>query len=72
MWCKFKAKFIKGKLEELDKANMSSPRIPGCGQGSSADRTRIATTNGLRNSLKKMMGEFQSETDYHGGEQGDG
>ena len=55
-----KAKFIKGKLEELDKANLSSRRIPGCGQGSSADRTRIATTNGLRNSLKKMMGEFQS------------
>lgn len=55
-----KAKFIKGKLELLDKANLSSRRIPGCGQGSSADRTRIATTNGLRNSLKKMMGEFQS------------
>jgi len=55
-----KAKFIKGKLEELDKANLSSRKIPGCGQGSSTDRTRTATTNGLRNSLKKLMGEFQS------------
>lgn len=55
-----KAKIIKAKLEELDRANLSSREIPGCGQGSSTDRTRIATTNGLRNSLKKLMGEFQS------------
>ena len=55
-----KTKFIKAKLEELDKANLASQRIPGCEAGSSADRTRMATTNGLRNSLKNLMGEFQN------------
>ncbi|TJX43432.1 hypothetical protein E8P77_30330, partial [Soehngenia saccharolytica] len=54
-----KAKVLKGKLEQLDKANEASRRVPGCGEGSSTDRTRMATTNGLRTSLKNLMGEFQ-------------
>uniref|UniRef100_A0A0D6R0A8 t-SNARE coiled-coil homology domain-containing protein n=1 Tax=Araucaria cunninghamii TaxID=56994 RepID=A0A0D6R0A8_ARACU len=54
-----KSKVIKGKLEQLDKANVASRRIPGCEEGSSTDRTRMATTNGVRISLRNLMGEFQ-------------
>lgn len=54
-----KAKLIKGKLEALDKANIASRRLPGCGQGSPTDRTRTSIVNGLRKKLKDMMAEFQ-------------
>lgn len=54
-----KAKFIKAKLEELDKANMANRRIPGCEQGTSTDRTRISITNGLRKTLKDQIQDFQ-------------
>ncbi|KAJ9549277.1 hypothetical protein OSB04_021820 [Centaurea solstitialis] len=53
------AKVIKGKLEALDKSNAENRKIPGCGPGSSADRTRILVVTGLGKKLKIMMDEFQ-------------
>jgi len=54
-----KAKLIKGKLEALDKDNIESRRLPGCGQGSPTDRTRTSIVNGLRIKLKGLMADFQ-------------
>lgn len=55
-----KAKLIKTKLEDLDRANMANRRIPGCEPGSSTDRTRVSITSGLRTSLRDLMQDFQS------------
>lgn len=55
-----KAKFIKAKLEALDKANEENRLLPGCEQGSSTDRTRSNITNSLRKSLKDLMDKFQA------------
>lgn len=55
-----KAKVIKSRLDELDKANLANRRFPGCEQGSSTDRTRMAMTNTLRKNLKDLMGDFQT------------
>ncbi|XP_074270033.1 syntaxin-125-like [Silene latifolia] len=55
-----KVKVIKGKLEALDKSNASSRNVPGCGPGSSADRTRTGVVSGLGKKLKDMMDEFQA------------
>ncbi|XP_024995325.1 syntaxin-124-like [Cynara cardunculus var. scolymus] len=52
-------KVINGKLEALDKSNVENRKIPGCGPGSSADRTRILVVSGLGKKLKIMMDEFQ-------------
>ncbi|KAL9236635.1 hypothetical protein vseg_011279 [Gypsophila vaccaria] len=54
-----KVKVIKGKLEALEKSNASSRNVPGCGPGSSTDRTRIGVVSGLGKKLKDMMDEFQ-------------
>ncbi|KAL2938033.1 hypothetical protein RDABS01_021482 [Bienertia sinuspersici] len=55
-----RAKIIKGKLEALDKSNLAHRNLPGCGPGSSADRTRTSVVSGLGNKLKDMMDNFQS------------
>lgn len=55
-----KAKAIKGRLEDLDQANLASRRIYGCEQGSSTDRTRMSITNSLRKTLRDLMGEFRA------------
>ncbi|KAL9660232.1 hypothetical protein QQ045_025045 [Rhodiola kirilowii] len=55
-----KVKVIKGKLEALDKSNVAHRKIPGCGSGSSADRTRTSVVSGLGKKLKDMMDDFQS------------
>ncbi|KAK9267088.1 hypothetical protein L1049_009506 [Liquidambar formosana] len=52
-------KIIKGKLEALDRSNAAHRNLPGCGPGSSADRTRISVVSGLRQKLKDMMDGFQ-------------
>ncbi|GJT95851.1 syntaxin-124-like protein [Tanacetum coccineum] len=52
-------KVIKGKLEALDKSNVENRKIPGCGPGSSADRTRTSVVSGLGKKLKIMMDDFQ-------------
>ncbi|KAK4486906.1 hypothetical protein RD792_006215 [Penstemon davidsonii] len=54
-----RVKVIKTKLEGLDKSNAAHRRIPGCGPGSSTDRTRTSVVRGLGKKLKDMMDEFQ-------------
>ncbi|XP_010423138.1 PREDICTED: syntaxin-132 [Camelina sativa] len=53
------ARFIKGKLEELDRENLANRQKPGCGKGSGVDRSRTATTLSLTKKLKDKMAEFQ-------------
>ncbi|KAL3347339.1 hypothetical protein AABB24_021154 [Solanum stoloniferum] len=53
-----KAKFIKVHLEALDKSNASNRSLPGCGPGSSSDRTRTSVVNGLRKKLQESMNQF--------------
>ncbi|KAK9706447.1 hypothetical protein RND81_07G125100 [Saponaria officinalis] len=54
-----KVKVIKGKLEALEKSNATSRNVPGCGPGSSADRTRSGVVSGLGKKLKSIMDDFQ-------------
>ncbi|XP_073006091.1 syntaxin-121 [Typha latifolia] len=53
-----KAKLIKLRLESLDRANAANRALPGCGPGSSADRTRTSVVAGLRKKLKDSMESF--------------
>ncbi|KAK4736544.1 hypothetical protein R3W88_000241 [Solanum pinnatisectum] len=53
-----KAKFIKVRLEALDTSNASNRSLPGCGPGSSSDRTRTSVVNGLRKKLQESMNQF--------------
>ncbi|XP_010278416.1 PREDICTED: syntaxin-124-like [Nelumbo nucifera] len=52
-------KVIKGKLEALERSNVANRSVPGCGPGSSADRTRTSVVAGLGKKLKDMMDDFQ-------------
>lgn len=54
-----RAKVVKAKLEALDRANAASRKLPGCGAGSSTDRTRSSVVSGLGNKLKDLMDDFQ-------------
>jgi len=58
-----RAKAIKGKLEDLDRSNVTSRKVPGCGPGSSTDRTRTSVVAGLGKKLKDLMDDFQVR--YH-------
>ncbi|XP_071690499.1 syntaxin-121-like [Rutidosis leptorrhynchoides] len=53
-----KAKLIKNLLESLDRGNETNRKIPGCGPGSSTDRTRTSVVNGLRKQLSTAMKSF--------------
>ncbi|MFS7989821.1 putative target SNARE coiled-coil domain, syntaxin domain, syntaxin/epimorphin [Helianthus anomalus] len=53
-----KAKLIKTGLEVLDRSNETNRSLPGCGPGSSTDRTRTSVVNGVRNQLKVFMKSF--------------
>lgn len=55
-----KAKVIKVRLEALDRANAANRNLPGCGPGSSSDRTRTSVVNGLRKKLHDSMESFNS------------
>ena len=55
-----KAKLIKVRLEALDRANAANRSLPGCGPGSSSDRTRTSVVNGLRKKLKDSMESFNN------------
>ncbi|XP_021719722.1 syntaxin-125-like [Chenopodium quinoa] len=55
-----KVKIVKGKLEALNKSNAQARNVPGCGPGSSADRTRTSVVSGLGKKLKDMMDNFQA------------
>lgn len=50
----------KSKLEELDRDNLNNRQKPGCGKGSSVDRSRTSTTISLKRKLKERMSEFQN------------
>ncbi|KAK6803285.1 hypothetical protein RDI58_001069 [Solanum bulbocastanum] len=54
------ARFIKSKIEELDKENLSNRSKPGCGKGSAVDRSRTATAVSLKKKFKDKMSEFQT------------
>ena len=54
-----KVKIVKGKLEGLERSNAAHRNLPGCGPGSSADRTRTSVVSGLGKKLKDMMDDFQ-------------
>lgn len=51
---------MKSKLEALDQSNIAHRNEPGCGSGSSSDRTRMSVVFGLGKKLKDLMDEFQS------------
>ncbi|KAF8397986.1 hypothetical protein HHK36_016912 [Tetracentron sinense] len=55
-----KAKLIKVRLESLDRVNAANRSLPGCGPGSSADRTRTSVVSGLRKKLKDSMEGFNT------------
>ncbi|KAF7801463.1 syntaxin-132-like [Senna tora] len=51
---------IKTRIEELDQDNLANRQKRGCGKGTGIDRSRTATTIGLKKKLKEKMAEFQS------------
>lgn len=53
-----RAKLIKVRLEALDRANATNRNLPGCGLGSSTDRTRTSIVSGLRKKLVDSMEKF--------------
>jgi syntaxin 1B/2/3 len=53
-----KAKMVKLKLEALERSNAANRNLPGCGPGSSSDRTRSSVVNGLKKKLKDSMETF--------------
>ncbi|KAI3854474.1 hypothetical protein MKW92_007111 [Papaver armeniacum] len=55
-----RVKVIKGKLEALERSNAAQRKVPGCGPGSSADRTRSSVVSGLGKKLKDLMDDFQA------------
>ncbi|OVA13889.1 Target SNARE coiled-coil domain [Macleaya cordata] len=55
-----RVKVIKGKLEALERSNVAHRNLPGCGPGSSADRTRTSVVGGLGKKLKQIMDNFQA------------
>lgn len=54
------ARFIKSKIEEIDKDNLANRQKPGCGKGTGVDRSRTATTVALKKKFKDKMAEFQT------------
>ncbi|CAH1452247.1 unnamed protein product [Lactuca virosa] len=54
------ARFIKAKIEELDKENLANRQKPGCGQGTGVDRSRTSTTLSLKKKFKEKVIGFQS------------
>ncbi|CAI9097508.1 OLC1v1033954C1 [Oldenlandia corymbosa var. corymbosa] len=53
-------RFIKSKIEELDRENLANRQKPNCGKGSAVDRSRSATTVALKKKFKDKMSEFQT------------
>ncbi|CAN6926910.1 unnamed protein product [Brassica oleracea] len=53
------SRFIKGKIEELDRENLENRSKPGCGKGTGVDRTRTATTIAIKKKFKDKISEFQ-------------
>ncbi|KAK9124867.1 hypothetical protein Scep_013713 [Stephania cephalantha] len=58
-----KAKLIKVRLEALDRGNAATRTVPGCGPGSSSDRTRSSLVASLRQKLRNWMEKFNELRD---------
>ncbi|RZC76528.1 hypothetical protein C5167_000658 [Papaver somniferum] len=54
-----KAKVIRSRIEDLDRATVANRRLSGYAAGTPLDRARTSVTNGLRQKLKVLMMEFQ-------------
>ncbi|OVA09924.1 Target SNARE coiled-coil domain [Macleaya cordata] len=54
-----KAKTIRSRIEDMDRANASNRRLSGYKAGTPVDRARTSVTNGLRKKLKELMMDFQ-------------
>ncbi|KAL5704626.1 hypothetical protein ACHQM5_023024 [Ranunculus cassubicifolius] len=54
-----KARAIRSKIEEMDRANEDNRRLSGYRAGTPIDRARTSVTNGLRKKLKELMMDFQ-------------
>ncbi|KAK9289713.1 hypothetical protein L1049_007872 [Liquidambar formosana] len=55
-----KAKLVKTRLQALNKSNAAHRSLPGCGPGSSSDRTRTSVVNGLIKKLQDSMNSFNA------------
>lgn len=53
------ARFVKSKIEELDRENLANRQKPGCGKGTAVDRSRTQTTVAMKKKFKDKMAEFQ-------------
>ncbi|KAL4589854.1 hypothetical protein LXL04_002765 [Taraxacum kok-saghyz] len=51
-------KLVKTSLEALDRSSEANRNLPGCGPGSSTDRTRVSVVNGLRKQRQSSMKSF--------------
>ncbi|GLJ16131.1 hypothetical protein SUGI_0268930 [Cryptomeria japonica] len=63
-----RTRHVKAKFEELNRANLANRIVGGFEEGSSTDRSRMATTNGLRKSFQQLMSEFEMLRNVMGGE----
>ncbi|KAF6156030.1 hypothetical protein GIB67_035387 [Kingdonia uniflora] len=55
-----KAKLIKTRLQLLDQANSDNRNLPGCGPGSSSDRTRTSLVSTQKKKFKESMENFSA------------
>ncbi|CAN4103462.1 unnamed protein product [Withania somnifera] len=54
------ARNVKAKLEAINKENLANRQKPGCGKGTSVDRSRTNMTNALTKKFRDVMTEFQT------------
>ncbi|GJN11562.1 hypothetical protein PR202_ga29761 [Eleusine coracana subsp. coracana] len=54
------ARNVKVKLEQTDRNNLENRKQPGCGKGTSVDRSRMSMTIALKKKLKERMKDFQN------------
>ncbi|KAG2645804.1 syntaxin-132-like [Panicum virgatum] len=54
------ARNVKVKLEQMDRNNLENRKKPGCGKGTSVDRSRMSMTIALKKKLKERMNDFQN------------
>ncbi|XP_022140581.1 syntaxin-132-like isoform X1 [Momordica charantia] len=54
------ARNVKGKLEVINKDNLTNRQKPGCEKGTAIDRARMNVTNALTKKFKDLMIEFQT------------
>ncbi|PKU68516.1 syntaxin-122-like [Dendrobium catenatum] len=50
---------FRGRLEDMDRPSEANRRLPGCNEGTAADRIRTVLRNMLRRKLKELMMDFK-------------